>query len=306
MKILTATLTALFLSSLMAFAPEDNPGPGTEQGQKPLFTFGVVADVQYCDCEPAGTRYYRESLTKLRAAVGEFKADSVGFIINLGDLIDHNHESYKPVLQILDSSGIKVYHALGNHDYSVEARFKRRLPVPMPSREDYYSFSEGKFRLIVLNGNELSTYSSKSKSDIKDAVDYIAALKNENSPNAVDWHGGIGLKQLTWLRQQLNDATSTEKKVIIFCHFPIFPENEHNLLNYKEMISILEDYNNVIAWFSGHNHSGNYGNFNYIHCVNLKGMVETESTGSWSLVEVYSNKLWIKGSGRERSQILAY
>jgi len=35
-------------------------------------------------------------------------------------------------------------------------------------------------------------------------------------------------------------------------------------------------------------------------------MVETEKTGSYALVEVYTNKIWIRGGGREKSQILAY
>jgi hypothetical protein len=43
-----------------------------------------------------------------------------------------------------------------------------------------------------------------------------------------------------------------------------------------------------------------------IHFVTFKGMVETEAGNSYALVEVYKNKLWIRGSGREKSQILAY
>jgi manganese-dependent ADP-ribose/CDP-alcohol diphosphatase len=90
------------------------------------------------------------------------------------------------------------------------------------------------------------------------------------------------------------------------CHFPIWPENEHNLLNYNDVLSILEKYDNIIAWFAGHNHPGNYGNFNMIHFVTMKGMVETEEANSCAIVEVYKNKIWIKGYGREKSQILAY
>ena len=62
----------------------------------------------------------------------------------------------------------------------------------------------------------------------------------------------------------------------------------------------------IIAWFNGHNHAGNYGNFNKIHFLTMKGMVETETSGSYALVEVYFNKVWIRGSGREKGQILAY
>jgi hypothetical protein len=77
-------------------------------------------------------------------------------------------------------------------------------------------------------------------------------------------------------------------------------------LNYKEVLPVLEKHNNIIAWFNGHNHNGSYGNFNMIHFVTLRGMVETENNNSFALVEVYRNKIWIKGSGREKSQILAY
>ena len=106
-----------------------------DQGRKPLFTFGIIADVQYCDCEPEGTRYYRLSTGKLREAMNTFRSDSVKFVVNLGDLIDRDYKSYKPVLDIMDSSGLKVYHLTGNHDYSVDNRYKKRLPVPQSSRE---------------------------------------------------------------------------------------------------------------------------------------------------------------------------
>ena len=86
----------------------------------------------------------------------------------------------------------------------------------------------------------------------------------------------------------------------------MFPESEHNLLNDKDVLYILKGYTNVIAFFAGHNHHGNYGNLNMTHFVNLKGMVETENTTSFSRVEVYGHKIWIHGTGREKSVILAY
>ena len=108
------------------------------------------------------------------------------------------------------------------------------------------------------------------------------------------------------LMMSLMNSEEADEKVFLFCHFPVWPDNNHNLLNYKEVLSILEKYQNIVAWFNGHNHAGNYGNFNMIHFVTIKGMVETETNNSFALVEVYNNKLWIKGYGREKSQILAY
>lgn len=301
---------ALFFTAIILMKMSQFEGPGREitsdQSQKPLFSFGVIADVQYCDCEPVGTRYYRSSPGKLREAVNQFKADKVPFLINLGDLIDHDYKSFKPVLDIIDSSGIRAYHMTGNHDYSVDDRYKKRLPLPMPSKDGYYSFVYQDFRFIVLDGNEISTYASANKTLIKEAENYIAALKDSGSVNAIAWNGGISRKQLGWLKMQLDESVVKGEKVFILCHFPVFPENPHNLLNYKDVLSLLKNYSNIIAWLNGHNHAGNYGNFNMIHFVTMKGMVETEMTGSYAVIDVYTNKIWINGSGRERSQILAY
>jgi len=278
----------------------------SEQSQKPLFSFGIITDVHHCNAEPEGSRFYNESLHRLKEAVTSLKADSADFLINLGDLIDRDYASFEPVLKIIDSSGLRTFHCLGNHDFSVDARYKKRLPLQMPGKNGYYSFNVDNFKFIILNGNEVSTYAQSGKAAIKKTEEYIESLKAEGMANALDWNGGLGIKQLEWLGLQLDEASSKKEKVFIVCHFPTYPENNHNLLNYREVNALLGNYHNIIAWFNGHNHAGNYGNFNMIHFVNLKAMVETDKAGAWSLVEVYSNKLWIKGSGRERSQILAY
>jgi 3',5'-cyclic AMP phosphodiesterase CpdA len=157
----------------------------------------------------------------------------------------------------------------------------------------------------VLNGNEISTYGTGNKKVAEEAQQLISKLKSDGEPNAIDWNGGLGMKQMIWFKNELDEALVKNQKVIILCHFPVWPENQHNLLNYREVLSLLEKYSNIIAWFNGHNHSGNYGNFNLIHCVTFRGMVETEANTSFAEVEIYRNKIWIKGSGREKSQILA-
>jgi manganese-dependent ADP-ribose/CDP-alcohol diphosphatase len=306
MNIIVALSAAFVMSLNMPEPIVINHIQPPDQSQKPLFSFGIITDVHHCDYEPEGSRFYNKSLSKLRDALNTLKEDSVDFLVNLGDIIDRDFASYEPVLEAMNSSGLKTYHCLGNHDFSVEPKYKRRLPLPMPDKSGYYSFIHGGFRFIVLNGNEMSIYASTNKAVISKAEKYIEELKAEGLINALDWNGGIGAKQLEWLNSQLVEATAKNEKVFIFCHFPTFPENIHNLLNYREVNAILGNYHNIITWFAGHNHMGNYGNFNMTHFVTLKGMVETENTNAWSVVEVYRNKIWIKGSGRERSQILAY
>lgn len=308
-------LFALSLATIIIIDPPDKNYSAIEDtvksepespDQKPLFSFGLISDVQYADINPAGNRYYRSSLEKLKDAVTEFRQDSVNFIVNLGDLIEGNYESYKPVINTLNSSGIKTYHITGNHDYSVEPRYLSRLPVYTESREGYYSIIYKQYRMIFMNGNEISTYAHSEKTMKRQASEYIANLKKTGAINAIEWNGGISRKQLDWLTGQLADAADNAEKVILLCHFPIAPDNMHNLLNYKEVNDIISKYDNIVAWFSGHNHEGSYTVNKNVHFVTFKGMVETKKTNSFAVIEAYSNKLMIKGYGRENSLVLPF
>ncbi|MFN8241593.1 MAG: metallophosphoesterase [Bacteroidales bacterium] len=272
----------------------------------PIFSFGLVADVQYCDKDASGSRYYRNSINKLIDALGYLQNEKVQFVINLGDLIDNDFRSYKPINEIIAGSGLVFHHVAGNHDFAVEKKEVRKIPAFTESKTGYYSFSAGKFRFVVLNGNEISTYSFGSVRVITEARELLAKLGREGEKNAMEWNGGISDKQLKWFESQLTDAVKSGEKVLVICHFPVFPDDQHNLLNYREVLDLLSNHENVIAWINGHNHAGNYGNFKNIHFVTLKGMVETPDQTSYAIIEVYENKLWIKGGGREKSQILAY
>ena len=96
------------LVSLLLFSPiaDRKEVMKASQLQKPLFSFGMLADVQYADAEAVGTRFYRSSLSKLDEALKTLKNDSVDFVITLGDIIDRNLESYKPVLSIIDRKSV--------------------------------------------------------------------------------------------------------------------------------------------------------------------------------------------------------
>ena len=303
-------IAGLFFVSLllMNMSTDKNSEEFTYCGQnrKPLFSFGVIADVQYADKEPAGTRYYRLSVSKLKNALNAFRLDSVDFVITLGDLIDQDIRSYNPLLNIMDSSGLKFYHVSGNHDYSVDPEDKERLPQVYTQKPGYFAITHKDFRFIFLNGNEISTYSNASKTKIKEAEYFLDSLKSRGEQNAVEWNGAVSKRQLKWLDDQIREASLKKNKVFLICHFPVYPENIHNLLNYKDVMSVMEKYNNCLAWFNGHNHAGNYGKINKTHFITFKGMIETENLNSFARVDVYNNEIWIIGSGREKSQVLTY
>ena len=84
------------------------------------FTFGLVADVQYADADPVGSRYYREARGKLADCVRVLNQMDLAFVIQLGDLIDRDYSSFDAVVPIYDRLRSPHYHVLGNHDFSVD------------------------------------------------------------------------------------------------------------------------------------------------------------------------------------------
>ena len=64
-----------------------------DRSARPLFSFGVISDVQYADIPDGHSakgvpRFYRNSLTALAAAVDSWRDAGVHFCMHLGDIID--------------------------------------------------------------------------------------------------------------------------------------------------------------------------------------------------------------------------
>lgn len=270
--------------------------------EKPKFEFGLVPDAQYCDCDPYGTRYYRNTVDKLLSASQTFNQHNLGFTVQLGDLIDRNLSSFSTILPIYNIIQGPKYHVLGNHDFPVTTDQVVQI-LNMPNQ--YYDFKYKNWRFVVLDTNDLSLYANpKGSEKYNQAEDMFNTLKENNKINAQTWNGGISNQQLTWLHSVLAKATKTNEKVIVFAHMPVYPENMHNVWNAEAVIKELEAAGNVVAYFNGHNHAGNYALKNGIHYVNLKGMVETADTTSYSIIQVYKDHLELDGYGREQDREL--
>jgi manganese-dependent ADP-ribose/CDP-alcohol diphosphatase len=127
----------------------------------PLLKIGLIADPQYCDCEPAGTRYYRESLKRLSVAIDTFNNSKVDFVMNLGDLIDKYESSYGPVIQLYKKLNMPFYNLLGNHEFEeVSETFSSSILRFYNMPDFYYDFSYKNWRFIILDGTELGEYAS--------------------------------------------------------------------------------------------------------------------------------------------------
>jgi len=272
-----------------------------------LFSFGVIADIQYADAEKAGGRDYRNSIIKLKQSINELNNHELSFIVSLGDMIDRDYTSFDEPLAILEKSKAPVYNAIGNHDFSVDDQFKGKVRKRLGNEKGYLDFKFDRFTFIVLDGTDVSTFAS-----LPGTLPYITAnsryeeLIAEGSNNAYTWNGGIGSDQLEWVEKRLKKADRTGRKVILFCHWPLLPENGTQLWNNKEVLDLIDSHDCVIAWVSGHHHAGGYQKTRKIHHLTIKGLVEAQSDTSCGIIEVYSDKLMLNGYGDQDDRVMEF
>jgi predicted phosphodiesterase len=264
------------------------------------YEFGAIADCQYCDIQSTGLRRYALSKEKLANCVTDFNTMDLAFVTHLGDFIDRDFASFDVVNPIFAKLKAPKVHVLGNHDFSVADHLKKDVPAKLGMPSKYYDFEEGGWRYVILDGNDVSFHAyPEGSAEAQAAADYY----ENNQIKSPQWNGAIGAPQLAWLKTVLEKAQGNKEAVILFCHFPVYPQNAHNLWNADEVMALLESYSCVKAYINGHNHHGNYGKKGGIHYVTLKGMVDTE-TNSYAVIRVDDERIDITGYGREENRSL--
>jgi 3',5'-cyclic AMP phosphodiesterase CpdA len=280
-------------------------------GDDPLFSFGLLADVQYADDDtrPELDRHYRASLGKLEEAIAEFDRHDLAFVVHLGDLVDHDLENLLPVQQRLAGSRAPVRQVLGNHDFTASGSPTGISDIAEVGKafglsEPFYSFDLPGWRFIVLNTNEVGTIAyprdSAGWQQGRRLLDRIAA---EGRPNARPWNGTIGAEQRSWLSDQLCDAGQDGLQAIVLAHHPVFPEHGDNLLDDLELRDWLAGFAALKAWFNGHQHFGAYGRYRGIHYLTTCGMVQS-AQNAYSIARVHPDRIEITGYHREPSRSL--
>ncbi|XP_069012335.1 manganese-dependent ADP-ribose/CDP-alcohol diphosphatase [Embiotoca jacksoni] len=154
--------------------------------QPPLFTFGVIADIQYADIDDGYNytrtrkRYYRSALQLLRNAHDGWSEAAVKpeFILQLGDVIDGfnkglgaSERALDTVLREFSSSPVEVHHVWGNHEFynfSRSALLRSKLnstlhaarsPSGAPANSDIYAYTFSPFpgfTFVVLDAYDVS------------------------------------------------------------------------------------------------------------------------------------------------------
>lgn len=261
--------------------------------EKPDLTFGVIADPQYADVDPIGSRFYRNSLGKLGQAITDLNARPLDFTVSLGDLIDRDFGSFGPVMSLYAKLKSPHFPILGNHDFSVGDAEKEKVLAAIGMEKPYHSKVTKGWRFVFTDGTDNAIW----RHPAADPRTTGAAKPYLNS--------GMGPEQMAWLEKEFSAAREAGQRVIVFNHYPAFPENGPNISNSKEIVSLIAKYENVAAYMNGHHHAGNYGKSGNCHYVNFKGMVETEAKTAYATVTCFPDRLEIDGYGLEPDRKLS-
>ena len=282
------------------------PSATAQKPAEAVFSFGVVADVQYADQPDSGKRHYKSSLGRLEKCVSDLNRRDLSFVVQLGDFIDKGKDSFDAVLPLWRGLRAPRKNVIGNHDLPF---LRERTLDVLGLKNGYYDFEVKGWRFVVIDGMDVSLHGyPRGHAKRKEATKMLAALRDKGVKNAQTWNGGVGKDQLAWLRSTLADATKKGQQVVLNCHFPILLEasSEHHLLwNHAEVLELIEGFPCVTAWFNGHDHGGGYAAHNGIHHVTFAGMVEAPKKNAYSVVEVRADKLVVQGIGKQKNLELA-
>ena len=275
--------------------------------ETPILRFGIVADPQYADIAPhaAMNRHYPRSFAKLADAITVFNATELDFVVTLGDIIDRDWKSFDDILPVYETLRHKALFLLGNHDFAVAPEHLGSVAerLGMPGR--YYDFAIGTWRFVVLDGNDVSTFSAPAD-DPRTALaaERLSALVAEGAINAQTWNGSLSEAQFQWLTGVMEKAQADGEAVLVLGHYPVFPPNSHNMWDSQRIVDLLTGFACFHGYFCGHNHEGNFGEVDGRPFVTFKGMVDTPDENTFAIVTVFADRIAIEGFGREKSRVM--
>jgi hypothetical protein len=270
-----------------------------DQPRRAGFRFGLLADPHYADADPRGTRFYRESLGKMREAVDRLRTERVEFLAELGDIKDMalketDTQTLSHLVAIereFQRFAGPTYHVLGNHDMDNLSKAQVLAHITntgIPADRSYYSFGHGGIRFLAIDTNFM-----------KDGGDY--------DHGNFDWREiYLPAPQLDWLRAELKAATDP---VIILGHQRLDGEGHVQVVNRLEVREVLEASGKVLAVFQGHDHKGAYSLINGIHYYTLKAIIEDSGpeNNAYAVVDVHPDlSLTVTGFRRAVSMDLGH
>jgi len=256
------------------------------------FTFGVIAD---CQCGSLDCN----SVPKLEEAVDFFNTTDIAFCAHLGDFIMNGFQHYPLVQPVYESLNAPHYYVFGNHEWDIPEAEKPGLVNMLNMPDYYYDIKVENFRFIFIESCELAFYNEAAHPELVNERDSIYEIYGGQTNS-----GGLSQNQLAFIEATIAQTVLDDENVILFGHHPIYPVSNKNIWNDVELINILEQYSNVVAYMNGHNHAGDYAIKNGIHYVTFKAMLS--HTNSFSLIEVVEDTLNVRGFGEADDYALTF
>ncbi|QDT93874.1 metallophosphoesterase family protein [Gimesia algae] len=237
---------------------------------------GLVTDLHYADKPPVGSRYYRETLTKLKEAATQFDSDRPDFVVFQGDLIDSGKSleqektHLQTVVNAISAIPFPKYYVLGNH--CVDQLKKAEFLQGVGQKKSFYSFDQNGFHFVVLD----------------------SCFKSDGTPygrkNFTWTDANIPPEELAWLQA---DLKQTAYPAIVFAHQPLDLKDtdSHAVKNSSEVRKVLEQSGKVTAVFQGHSHRNKYSEIKGIHYCTMVAMVEGSGldNNGYSTLDVYED-----------------
>ncbi|PKA66170.1 Manganese-dependent ADP-ribose/CDP-alcohol diphosphatase [Apostasia shenzhenica] len=305
---------------------------------EPLFSFGVITDVQYADIPDGRSflgipRYYRHSIQVLQRAVDSWNDHKMlKFSMNFGDIVDGFCPRDKSLIAVqnvlveFEKFNGPMYHMIGNHClYNLPRNMLTTLlKIPSFNGGAYYEFSPApEYRFVVLDAYDISAIGwPQDHPKTSAAVKFLQEKNPNTSKNSpvgllgldrrfLMFNGALGEEQIQWLDEVLKDSMKRRQKVIICCHLPLHPDAaypESLLWNYEEVLEVIYRYSCVKVCFSGHDHKGGYSVDSHgIHHRVLEAALECPpGTDAFGYVNVYRDRISLLGIDRMASKEMVF
>ena len=254
-----------------------------KNSEKPMIRFGMISDIHYADREPAGTRFYRQSLTKVQEAIDRMNQEKLDFAIELGDFKDQdavpNEANTLKYLTDIESVFQKfkgpTYHVLGNHDtdgISKQQFLERVENTGIPKTKSYYSFNQKGIHFVILDG------------------DFTKEGKAYDHGN-FSWDDSfIPESQINWLKADLKENSLP---VVVFVHQMLghWRDVKLEVQNAAAVRQILEQSGKVLCVFQGHVHEESYNLINGIPYYSVNAVVDGDGSenSAYMIVDIYKD-----------------
>lgn len=295
-------------------------------------------------------RHYRASFDALKAAVRLWNEwpTRISFIANLGDAIDEACARQEPrqseqciaavAEALMDecTATDQFHHCVGNHElYNFPRRGLRdgpaalRCGVGRSAPYSYHSFTPVLgWRILILDPYEIGVIGwspdehpnvvaaweildANNKNDCRTPGDWMAGMSG-NERRFVPFSGGVGEKQLAWIREEMVAARDAGERVLVLTHVSIKPGAcvaSCCVWNYAEVLDALRagGPGRCVAVFAGHDHNGGYTlDSDGVHHVTLPSpLVAPPPEPCHAVVQVNVDQIVVRGFGTLPSRRLA-